>query len=60
MATLLAITLCQQIRDFHSLGEKLSTCHHLLPAKPLSCHHFFSVAGASTRFEKKKKKIDGE
>ncbi len=42
MGTLLAITPCQDISDFHTLGEKRYACHHPLPAKPPSRHHFFS------------------
>jgi hypothetical protein len=59
MATLLAITLCQHISDFHILVEKLTPCYHLLPAKPPSRHHFFQLLALARVFEKKKK-CDGE
>jgi hypothetical protein len=52
MATLLAITLCQHISDFHIFGEKLHACHHPLPAKPPSCHHFFQLLAPACVLEK--------
>jgi hypothetical protein len=47
-----AITPCQHVSDFHILGEKLYACHHPLPAKPPSRHHFFQLLAPACVLEK--------